>query len=195
MVDTFGTRMGTLRRLLGSRGEATSTRGWALDMGVTQMRGRAWEKLGCHPRHGVVELTEALGRVPSVKARGLDPRLLAGWALTGIGPMPIGAPAGPDDPGGMSRLPRTVGAMDGAVVQPRTGSSEGKIIRLVDALEVASDPEAQRGLLRDIKSSLLELKSKIAQLPNVSGVSADLSYLLKKSQRRPNSRPSAATSA
>jgi hypothetical protein len=84
--------MQAVRRALGRRGDETSMRGFARELGMSPQGYRYWENPGSYPGHS--KLTNALANVASVKARGLDAGRLAVWLETGEGPEPwLAAPA------------------------------------------------------------------------------------------------------
>jgi transcriptional regulator with XRE-family HTH domain len=98
----FGARMQALRKALGRRGDETSMRGFARELGMSPQGYRYWENPGSYPGHS--KLTNALASVASVKARGLDPGRLAIWLETGEGPEPWLASSTQPTSGGTSSV-------------------------------------------------------------------------------------------
>ncbi|HZU97015.1 MAG TPA: hypothetical protein VFF73_10000, partial [Planctomycetota bacterium] len=82
----FGARMQALRRALGRKGEETSMRGFARELGMSPQGYRYWENPGSYPGHS--KLANALANVAAIKERKLDPARLAVWLETGEGPEP-----------------------------------------------------------------------------------------------------------
>jgi transcriptional regulator with XRE-family HTH domain len=82
----FGERMQALRKALGRRGEETTMRGFAKELGMNPQGYRYWEKPGSYPGHS--KLAYAIANVASVKQRKLDPSRLAVWLETGQGDPP-----------------------------------------------------------------------------------------------------------
>ena len=91
--EGFGERMTSLRRALGRRGDETTMRGFAKELGMSPQGYRYWEKPGSYPGHS--KLANALANVASIKQRKLDPSRLAIWLETGQGEAPWLASATP----------------------------------------------------------------------------------------------------
>lgn len=98
--EGFGERMTKLRKALGRRGDETTMRGFAKELGMSPQGYRYWEKPGSYPGHS--KLANALSNVAAIKQGGLDPSRLAIWLETGQGEPPwlatVGATTGSSQP-------------------------------------------------------------------------------------------------
>lgn len=98
-MPTFGERMRTLRHAYGARGDRTTCAAWARELGVNRQTVFSWETKGIKtPSIGIDGLTECLERVEAIRRKGVSPRSLAAWALTGEGEPPSAAPPAAGEP-------------------------------------------------------------------------------------------------
>lgn len=112
-METFGDRMRMIRLSLGSRRDRTTCAGFAREMGLPdRFRLYKWEtRERIEPEGGVSSLEELFARVEGVRSRGISPRALAAWSLTGAGPAPFALASQPEvrDP---SREPELAEVVD-----------------------------------------------------------------------------------